>query len=142
MRKMFAILLLGMVIVTTACADNDVITRNVNDLPVPARTILKQQFAHTKVSYIKIDKDWFKSATYDVQLVNGTEISFDSKGDWTEVDGKRSEVPAFFIPAPIKKQVNDMFPGEKITKIEKDSREYEVELTNDVDRKFNIREID
>lgn len=39
-----------------------------------------------------------------------------------------------------------MFPGEKITKIEKDSREYEVELTNDVDlkfdRKFNIREID
>ena len=137
MRKMFAILLLGMVIVTTACADNDVITRNLNDLPVPARTILKQQFAHTKISYIKIDKDWFKSATYDVQLVNGTEISFDSKGDWTEVDGKRSEVPAFFIPAPIKKQVNDMFPGEKITKIEKDSREYEVELTNDVALKFD-----
>ena len=39
-----------------------------------------------------------------------------------------------------------MFPGEKITKIEKGSRKYEVELTNDVelkfDRKFNIREID
>ena len=87
-----------------------------------------------------------KSTTYDVQLVNGTEVSFDSKGDWTEVDGKRSEVPAFFIPKEIKKQVNEMFPGEKITKIEKDSRKYEVELTNDVelkfDRKFNIREID
>ena len=128
MRKIFAILILGIVIVTTACADNDVITRNLNELPAPARTILKQQFAHTKVSYIKIDKDWFKSTTYDVQLVNGTEVSFDSKGDWTEVDGKRSEV------------------GEKITKIEKDSRKYEVELTNDVelkfDRKFNIREID
>ena len=26
-----------------------------------------------------------------------------------------------------------MFPGEKITKIEKDSRKYEVELTNDVE---------
>lgn len=135
MRKIFAILILGIVIVTTACADNDVITRNLNELPAPARTILKQQFAHTKVSYIKIDKDWFKSTTYDVQLVNGT-----------EVDGKRSEVPAFFIPKEIKKQVNEMFPGEKITKIEKDSRKYEVELTNDVelkfDRKFNIREID
>ena len=146
MRKIFAILILGIVIVTTACADNDVITRNLNELPAPARTILKQQFAHTKVSYIKIDKDWFKSTTYDVQLVNGTEVSFDSKGDWTEVDGKRSEVPAFFIPMEIKKQVNEMFPGEKITKIEKDSRKYEVELTNDVelkfDRKFNIREID
>lgn len=96
MRKIFAILILGIAIVTTACADNDVITRNLNELPAPARTILKQQFAHTKVSYIKIDKDWFKSTTYDVQLVNGTEVSFDSKGDWTEVDGKRSEVPAFF----------------------------------------------
>lgn len=96
MRKIFAILILGIVIVTTACADNDVITRNLNELPAPARTILKQQFAHTKVSYIKIDKDWFKSTTYDVQLVNGTEVSFDSKGDWTEVDGKRSEVPGFF----------------------------------------------
>lgn len=116
MRKIFAILILGIVIVTTACADNDVITRNLNELPAPARTILKQQFAHTKVSYIKIDKDWFKSTTYDVQLVNGTEVSFDSKGDWTEVDGKRSEVPAFFIPKEIKKQVNEMFPGEKITK--------------------------
>lgn len=68
MRKIFAILILGIVIVTTACADNDVITRNLNELPAPARTILKQQFAHTKVSYIKIDKDWFKSTTYDVQL--------------------------------------------------------------------------
>ena len=60
MRKIFAILILGIVIVTTACADNDVITRNLNELPAPARTILKQQFAHTKVSYIKIDKDWFQ----------------------------------------------------------------------------------
>ena len=51
MRKIFAILILGIVIVTTACADNDVITRNLNELPAPARTILKQQFAHTKVSY-------------------------------------------------------------------------------------------
>ena len=44
MRKIFAILILGIVIVTTACADNDVITRNLNELPAPARTILKQQF--------------------------------------------------------------------------------------------------
>ena len=33
MRKIFAILILGIVIVTTACADNDVITRNLNELP-------------------------------------------------------------------------------------------------------------
>ena len=115
MRKIFAILILGIVIVTTACADNDVITRNLNELPAPARTILKQQFAHTKVSYIKIDKDWFKSTTYDVQLVNGTEVSFDSKGDWTEEDSKRSEVPHYIKPKDINNQVNAMLPVETIT---------------------------
>ncbi len=146
MRKIFAVLVLGIVMITTACADNDVITRNLNELPAPARATLKQQFAHTKVSYIKIDKDWFIFTTYDVQLVNGTEVSFDSKGNWTEVDGKRSEVPAFFIPKEIRKQVDEMFPGEKITKIEKDRRKYEVEFTNGVeltfDRNFNIRDTD
>ena len=71
MRKIFAILILGIVIVTTACADNDVITRNLNELPAPARTILKQQFAHTKVSYIKIDKDWLNLplTTYSLSMV-------------------------------------------------------------------------
>ena len=39
-----------------------------------------------------------------------------------------------------------MFPGEKITKIDRDSREYEVELSNDVDLKFDkkgqLKEVD
>lgn len=145
MKKILMAIVLGLAITTTACAD-DVISRNVNDLPAPARTILNKQFANTKVSYIKIDKDLFQSTSYEIQLVNGYEVSFDSKGNWTEVDCKRGEVPAYFIPANIKKQVNEMFPGEIITKIEKDSREYEVELSNDVDLKFDkkgqLKEVD
>ncbi len=135
--RLIAILIMGIVVATAARADKDVITRNLNELPAPARAILKQQFSYTKVSYIKIDKDLFKPTTYEVKLVNGTEVSFDSKGEWTEVDGKRSEVPAFFIPKEIKKQVNGTFPGEKITKIEKDSRKYEVKLTNGAELKFD-----
>lgn len=62
------------------------------------------------------------------------------------MDGKKSEIPAYFVPAAIQKHVNEMFPGEKVVKIEKDARDYEIELTNDVDlkldRKFNLREVD
>ncbi|MCD8318179.1 MAG: hypothetical protein LUC45_04700 [Paraprevotella sp.] len=61
MKKILAVLALGCAITTAACADNDVISRNINDLPAPARTLLNKQFAQTKVSYIKIDKDLFKS---------------------------------------------------------------------------------
>lgn len=145
MKKILMAIVLGLAITTTACAD-DVISRNVNDLPVAARTVLNKVFANTKVSYIKIDKDLFQSTSYEIQLVNGYEVSFDSKGNWIEVDCKQGEVPAYFIPTNIKKQVNDMFPGEKITKIDRDSREYEVELSNDVDLKFDkkgqLKEVD
>ena len=145
MKKILMALVLGLGIGTTACAD-DVITRNVADIPAPAREVLNKHFSNTKVSYIKIEKDLFQSPTYEVQLVNGWEVCFDSKGNWTEVDCQRNEVPAVFIPDFIKKEVNAMFPGEKITRMEKDPREYEVELTNDVDMKFDkkgkIKEID
>lgn len=146
MKKILMALVIGLTITATACAD-DVISRNVNDLPAAARTVLNKQFNNTKVSYIKIDKDLFQSTSYEIQLVNGWEVSFDSKGNWTEVDCKKTgTVPAYFIPTTIKNTVKDMFPNERITKIEKDSREYEVELSNDVDLKFdkkgNLKEVD
>lgn len=137
MKKVFAILTIGFAIAATACADNDVISRNTNDLPAPARATLKQHFPHAKVSYIKIEKEWPWSTTYEVQLVHGAEISFNSKGEWIEVDCKQEAVPVAFIPAQIRSQVKEMFPDEQVTKIERDSRDYEVELYNDVDLKFN-----
>ncbi len=98
------------------------------------------------MSYIKIEKEIFQSTTYEVQFVHGTEVCFNSDGEWIEVDCKREAVPATFIPEAIKSQVDDMFPGEPITKIEKDSREYEVELSNGVelkfDKRFRLREVD
>lgn len=137
MKKIFVALVLGFSIISIACADNERITRNLNDLPAPAREVVNKEFANTKVSYIKIDKDLFKSTTYEVQFVNGMEITFDKDGNWIEVDCQRSEVPAAFVPAQIKKQVNDMFPGEKVIKIEKEPRHYDVELGNDIDIKFD-----
>lgn len=147
MKKTIAILAVGFIVSATACADRkDVITRNTGDLPAPAQGILNKEFPDGKVSYIKIDKELFQSTTYEVQFVHGAEISFNSKGEWIEVDCKREAVPASFIPAPIKSQTDDMFPGESITKIEKDSRDYEVELSNGVelkfDKRFQLREVD
>lgn len=147
MKKIFAILAVGLAFSATACADRkDVFSRNTGDLPAPARATLDKEFPEEKVSYIKIEKEIFQSTTYEVQFVHGTEICFNSDGEWIEVDCKREAVPATFIPEAIKSQVDDMFPGEPITKIEKDSREYEVELSNGVelkfDKRFRLREVD
>ena len=52
------------------------------------------------MSLAKEDRD-FSGTTYDVLLADGTEIEFSSRGEWKEVDGKRTALPTSFIPAQI-----------------------------------------
>lgn len=74
---------------------------------------------------------------YEVTLTDRTEIDFDKKGNWTEVDCKKNAVPAALIPASVKDYVKANFPNEIITKIERKSTGIEVELANDFSLKFN-----
>ncbi|MDE6858048.1 MAG: PepSY-like domain-containing protein, partial [Alistipes sp.] len=68
------------------------------------------------------------------------------KGEWKEVDCKFTEVPAGIVPAPIAEYVVNNYPNTEVVKIEKDSREYEVKLSNRMeltfDRRFNLTDID
>ncbi len=42
----------------------DVVTRDVNKLPVAAREMIGKHFSQTKVAYIKIEKDLFQTTSY------------------------------------------------------------------------------
>lgn len=145
MKKILALFVLGLGLSLTTHAD-DVISRNVKDLPEKAQTTLSKHFPGIKVQFITIDKELFEPTTYEARLANGTEVKFNHKGEWIEVDAKRTKVPAVFIPASIKKQATDMFPEAFIKKIEKDNRGYEVELSNGIDmkfdKKFKLRKMD
>ena len=60
------------------------------------------------------------------------------KGAWTKVDCQgMTAVPAAIVPAAMQQYVNANFPGCVITKIDKERYGYEIELSNDVDLKFN-----
>ncbi|MDE6288517.1 MAG: PepSY-like domain-containing protein, partial [Muribaculaceae bacterium] len=86
------------------------------------------------------EKDAKGSAVkYDVYLADGTEIEFDGNGEWISVDAPAgAAVPAGIVPAPIADFVAYTYPNEKINEISRDSRGYEVELTNEVDLIFGI----
>ena len=86
MKKMLAMFILAMLTMQVAIA-GDVVTKDVNKLPASARETIKKHFPQTKISYIKIDKDLFKSTTYEATLTNGVEIDFDSKGEWMQKRG-------------------------------------------------------
>lgn len=145
MKKILSIAVMVLLTIQWVAA-HDVVTKDEKQLPEKARNFISQHFAGTGISYIKIDNELFQGKKFEVVLTTGTEIEFDSKGEWQEVDSKRNAVPAAIIPAYISDYVKANFANEFITKIEKERHGLEVELNNDLslkfDRKGNLRELD
>ncbi|MDR1003395.1 MAG: PepSY-like domain-containing protein [Prevotellaceae bacterium] len=138
MKKYFTLLLMTLIAIPSFsfAQMGDVITQDINQLPAAARSFIGKHFASAKVSYIKVDKELL-STDYEVLLTDRSEISFDGKGEWTEVDCKRVAVPAVLVPDYIVAYVKSNFPDQVITKIERNRWGTEVELLNDVSFRFN-----
>ena len=98
MKKMLSILVLAVIAIQFSFAD-DVITKDVNQLPEQARTFINTHFSDCQLQHIKIDKDMM-SKSYEVYMTNGVEIDFDSKGNWTEVNTEKrgKKVPYVLFP--------------------------------------------
>lgn len=136
MKKILSLLVLAIVAVQFAFAA-DVITKDINQLPLSARNFINSHFAKPQVSHIKIDSEMM-SKKYEVLLADGTEIDFDSKGNWTEVDAKKGKVPASIVPAFVNDYLKaNNFTNEFITKIEQNRKGFEVELNTDLSFKFD-----
>ena len=88
------------------------------------------------IAYATIDRDFGKT-TYDVRLNDGTEVDFDAKGTWDKVDCGLSAVPAQLVPTAIADYVKANFAGAMIVKIDKERHGYDIELSNDLELKFN-----
>ncbi|MBQ4174977.1 MAG: PepSY-like domain-containing protein, partial [Prevotella sp.] len=74
---------------------------------------------------------------YEVMLNDGAKIDFDKRGNWDKVDCETYAVPAALIPASIAQYVKTNFPGTIIIKIDKERYGYDIELSNDIELKFN-----
>lgn len=105
-------------------------------LPSAAQAFIKEYFPQSAVSYAKKDKELLKT-TYEVVLQDGTEIEFDAKGQWDKVDCKRSAVPAALVPGIIAAYVQANFPGQTVVKIDKEPYGHEIELSGDLELKFD-----
>lgn len=105
-------------------------------LPAEAQTFIQKTFPGQGIAYAKIDQDFGKT-TYEVHLNNGVELEFDKAGTWDKVDCNYSAVPADLIPATIANYVKTHFAGASIVKIDKERYGYDVELSNDLELKFN-----
>ena len=131
-------------VTATAYADNDR-PINVNQLPQKSQQFIKQHFPNEKVAYAKMERDFLKTK-YEVVFASGSKIEFHKNGEWKEIDCKYAKVPDAIIPPKIMAFVTTNYEGVTIVEIDRDSRDYEVKLTNGLeltfDLKFNLIEID
>ncbi len=151
--KFMLVALVCLLVSTVSYADGRVIP--VTQLPEGAKTFVATHFPGKKIFYAQKD-----GRKYEVRLDDGTEIDFDRKGVWDKVDCHDFQavpatidmvtvaermvdchdfkaVPATIIPAPIAAYVQTNFSTFFITKIDKERYGYSIELSNDIELKFD-----
>ena len=134
-------LFIGIALTNTSC-NNDKKTKVINDF-------VRVYFPDTEV--IANIKDGLDC---DVTLSDYTQIGFDGnlfgKLEWDEVDCRHASlsptVPAALVPAEITNYVNRIHGSQSVTKISKDNRGWEIELSNGIeiefDKRFNVIDFD
>lgn len=136
MKRLALIIALTLGFAATASA-KDNYYHDASVLPEAAKTTISNNFK-SKVSIVKIDKKLGKVSEYEVILTDGSEISFDSKGNWENVEtNKSSSVPSGFVPKAISEYVKKNQPDTHIVGIDKERSGYDIELSNGVDIKFD-----
>ena len=108
----------------------------VEQLPEKAQKFLTTYWNDVKVVKAEMDKDGLE-VTYDVHLENNTKIEFDKRGEWKEIKSPMTEIPKGVIMQNILDYVANNYSGNRIEKIKREHHHFEVELTNDIELKFN-----
>ena len=111
---------------------------SVSELPAAARTFLNAHYSGVEVVYVEVDEDAIKTE-YEVLLKDGTKIEFDAAGEWKEIDCTPRALPAGLVPSGIARLIEKRFPERKVVKIERDRRDWEVELDDGTDLKFDLQ---
>ena len=137
MKKLVLLLVCLFTLQTVARADDDKPIQ-VTQMPQPVQQFIKQHFADSKVALAKMESDFFYKS-YEVIFTNGNKVEFGKNGNWEEVNCKYTSVPTAIIPTTIQKYVTTNYPDTRVLKIERDKKEYEVQLSNRVELKFDLK---
>lgn len=133
--RIFVVAYIMFATIFTANADNDRAI-NFEQLPEKSKTFIDEYFKGVDISYIKEERELL-SKSYEVFFVDGSKVEFDTKGEWDTVDSFKDAIPEGIAPAEIVKYVEERHPSTYIVSIERDRKDYEVELNNNLEIKFD-----
>jgi hypothetical protein len=107
-----------------------------DQLPMAAKSFITNYFQGKSIAFVEKNNDMLANG-YTVSLNNGTNVSFNSKGEWTKISNMSEQLPASFIPDAIYRFAFFCFPLASITMINRRATGYYVGLSNEVVLKFN-----
>lgn len=107
---------------------------DVSSLPDKAREFIRKHFRELEV--VKCSED-YADRSYEVALSDGTDIEFDSKGEWTEVDAGDSrllskDMVRHLLPDRAYRELEHRSVIHKVETVKRGQKGYKVEL-RDVD---------
>lgn len=129
--------LLTVVTLFTVKADNEKPIRFEN-LPDNSKEFIQKYFSEKDISFIKVETE-ILSKSYEVYFVNGSKVEFDRKGEWETIDCINKRIPDGIVPGKIAEHIAKNHFQSSIVKIERDRRDYEIELDNDLEIKFDLK---
>lgn len=91
------------------------------------------------VSHIQIEKNLIRISSYDVILTDGTNVEFNHKGEWKEIKRHGLPIPPAIIPEVIQDLIKKNYSSNKVVKIEKEIRDYEIKLDNGLEMTFDLK---
>lgn len=132
----------GILFSFTACNSDDDTNNETNisfaELPEVSRTLIETNFSGVTANHVvKKNATDADGTLYETWLSNNFEIDFDASGNWTEIDGNMQQVPSALIPEAILNYIQTNYGSFFIQGIDKEPYGYQVEISNDVDLKFN-----
>ena len=134
MRSIIVSGIFALVLLMTGCSDKPVMP---TELPAPVMSFIQQTYPGQTITFAQKDLE-LTGWKYEVFLADGSHVEFDTDDMWDKVESPMTQpVPAQLIPAPIAAHIQTNFPGAFVTKIDKESNGYEVELANGVELKYN-----
>jgi len=116
---------------TTACMHGDV--------PPRIQAFISQYFPDSSIVLVETDNDDEMGQEYKVLLNDGTKIEFDLQGDWERVGRQKTGVPEKLIPPVIKQYLKTQYPNDVVTKLSKKPYGFKIELSSDMDLRFNAQ---
>lgn len=111
-----------------------------SELPVPAVEFINKHFSSQTIQSAIKDLNHGGVVEFEVRTNKQVKIEFNQLGEWKEVESQNQEgLPVQFLPENIRQYLKDNYSKEKIEKVEKNARGYEIELMNDLGLRFNLK---